>query len=329
MRLNVALVGHDRVRALADGRVTIAGVDLDVSLMAPSEIFHRMLADDGFDVSEMSLSATLVQKQRERDWVVLPVFPFRSAFHTGFLVREHITRPEDLRGGRIGLVEYGVTGALWGRGVLADDFGVAPSEVTWVVERSGALSHSEAGQIPAPVGVRVEAASATASIGELLVAGDLDAVLTSPYPGIANRFNRTDEASLLARPGIVRLFRDPLAEARRYHERHGFLHANHVVVVRGEVARAHPTLVTELFGAFEAAKRSASARRDELRLSWLVLSHLYLERQDDDFGPDPFPYGVAANRGVIAAAARRSVADGLTSRALAPEEIFAPELLET
>jgi 4,5-dihydroxyphthalate decarboxylase len=329
VKAKVALVGYDRVQAIADGRVGVDGLELDVTLSAPSEIFYRMLAEDAFDICEMSFHSTIMQKARGRDWTVLPIFPFRSLFHTGFFTREGVERPEDLRGGRIGLVEYQVTAALWGRGVLADDFGVDPAGVDWFVERSGALSHSAAGGFPPPSGASVHPIPEDSSVGEMLVAGELDAVLPSPMPSIANRFNRTDERTLLGQPGVKRLFPDPLAETRRYYEAHGFLHMNHVIVVRTELVRNRPELPTELLDMFEQSKAIALGERDRLRRSSLLFSHLLFEEQDRLFGPDPFPYGVSANESAVRTAIGRSVADGFLERPLELDDLFAETLLDT
>lgn len=329
MKAKVALVGYDRLAAIADGRVGIDGMKLDVDLLPPSEIFYQMLSNDAFDICEMSFHSTIVQKSRGRDWVVLPIFPFRSLFHTGFLTREGIHKPADLRGGRIGLVEYQVTAALWGRGVLADDFGVDPEEVDWFVERSGELSHSSAGGFEPPASARVHAIPEGSSMGDLLATGELDAALPSPMPGIANRFNRTDEGSLLQRSGIRRLFTDPMEEARRYYREHGFLHMNHVIVVRRELVEARPELPLELFDMFTRSKEMAFDDRDRLRRSSLLFSQLLFEEQDRDFGFDPYPYGINANYDAISAAVGRSVADGFLRESLSIEDLFAHELLDT
>lgn len=329
MKAKVALVGYDRVQAIADGRVGVEGLELDVTLSAPSEIFYRMLAEDAFDICEMSFHSTIMQKARGREWTVLPIFPFRSLFHTGFFTREEVERPEELRGGRIGLVEYQVTAALWGRGVLADDFGVDPAGVDWFVERSGALSHSAAGGFPPPSGAKVHPIPEDSSVGDMLVAGELDAVLPSPMPSIANRFNRTDERTLLGQPGVKRLFGDPLAETRRYYEAHGFLHMNHVIVVRTELVRKRPELPGELLEMFERSKAIALGERDRLRRSSLLFSHLLFEEQDHLFGKDPFPYGVSANADAIRTVIRRSVADGFLEHPLELDDLFAETLLDT
>ncbi|MGN6730876.1 MAG: ABC transporter substrate-binding protein, partial [Candidatus Binatia bacterium] len=48
---------YDHTRALADGRIEIDGIDLKfTNISPPSQIFLRMLHDEEFDASEMSLS---------------------------------------------------------------------------------------------------------------------------------------------------------------------------------------------------------------------------------------------------------------------------------
>jgi len=52
--LRLAIADYDRVAALADGRVSVDGIDLAVEYLAPSQTFYRMLSADEFDLSEMS-----------------------------------------------------------------------------------------------------------------------------------------------------------------------------------------------------------------------------------------------------------------------------------
>jgi 4,5-dihydroxyphthalate decarboxylase len=46
-------------------------------------------------------------------------------------------------------------------------------------------------------------------------------------------------------------------------------------------------------------------------------------------GEDFWPYGFAANRGALERQLRYCVEDGLLARPLAPEALFAPNLLQT
>ena len=53
---------YDHTRALADGRVKIDGVNLKlINISPPSQIFLRMLHDEEFDASEMSLSNYMIE----------------------------------------------------------------------------------------------------------------------------------------------------------------------------------------------------------------------------------------------------------------------------
>ena len=52
---------YAHTRALADGRVKVDGVELKfVNISPPSQIFLRMLHDEEFDASEMSLSNYMI-----------------------------------------------------------------------------------------------------------------------------------------------------------------------------------------------------------------------------------------------------------------------------
>ena len=70
---------YDHTRALADGSVKIDGFDLNfINISPPSQIFLRMLHDEEFDASEMSLSNYMIALgEGDRRFVAIPVFPSR------------------------------------------------------------------------------------------------------------------------------------------------------------------------------------------------------------------------------------------------------------
>jgi hypothetical protein len=60
-------------------------------------------------------------------------------------------RPEQLRRKRVGVLEYQQTAVLWIRSILQREFGVAPTEMRWVMERPPARSHGgKTGFVPPP-----------------------------------------------------------------------------------------------------------------------------------------------------------------------------------
>lgn len=329
MEAKLAIADYDRTAALADGRVAPRGFDLKVEHLAPSEIFYRMLKEEAFDVSEMSLSSFFIARSQGRAFSAIPVFPYRHCFHTSVFVRDEIEHPQQLVGKRFGLTEYQVTAALWTRGVLEQDFGLDLREVTWYVERRPELSHGgETGFAP-PEGITIEQIPQGKTLGSMLASGELDAVLPSPYPGMASRLNLTEESDLVRMPGVSRLFRDPVAEGRRYYETHGFLHFNHVVVFKDEWLERFPDMGTRLLEAFTEAKAYAFADRERLRRSILLFAHLLLEDQERVYGEDPFPYGYAANFAALERLATFSQGQGLIREMPDLPGLFAEDVRNT
>ena len=60
-----------------------------------------------------------------------------ALYHTGIFVRRdaNIASPADLKGKRVGVPEYVQTSALWTRGILENEFGIAPKDMTFFMER--------------------------------------------------------------------------------------------------------------------------------------------------------------------------------------------------
>jgi 4,5-dihydroxyphthalate decarboxylase len=74
----MACGNYDRTRALADSTVKLDGIELNYIPMRPAETFWRMLNNEEFDVSEMSLSSySILRSQGDTRFIALPVFPSR------------------------------------------------------------------------------------------------------------------------------------------------------------------------------------------------------------------------------------------------------------
>src|SRR5690606_5103477 len=132
--LSVAIGDYDHVRPLVDGRIRIDGVNPIFMHLEPEEIFFRAFGHQAFDICELSLSSfALLTDRGEAPYVGVPVFPSRAFRHSAIYIRADrgITRPEDLRGRRVGIPEYQLTANVWARAVLRD-YGVDASEITWV-----------------------------------------------------------------------------------------------------------------------------------------------------------------------------------------------------
>ena len=138
--LSLACCNYDRTAALFDGRVGVEGCDVVAVALEPEELFHRAFSTQDFDVTELSFSSTLIQTVRgDCPYVALPAFVSRLFRHSAFYIRTDrgIRSPADLKGKTIGVPEYQMTAALWARGILADEYGVAASDIKW---RNGGLT---------------------------------------------------------------------------------------------------------------------------------------------------------------------------------------------
>jgi 4,5-dihydroxyphthalate decarboxylase len=325
VQVTLCMADYDITAALLDGSVTPAGINLTYVVSPPSETFWRMLKFDDFDASEMSLSSYLIARSRGRAWTAIPVFPYRTFFHTLVFVRadSDIARPADLRGKRFGVPEYQMTAAVWTRGVLQHEFDVPPTSVRWYVERRPALSHGGQTGFKAPAGVVVERVPEGETLFSLLMAGKLDAVMPSPFAGMTSILNHTDLFQLLNSPHVRLLFANPAEEGARCYRKNGFSQINHTVVIQNRLLGEHPWVALNLFQAFAAAKQRAYARIDRLLRSSLVLAFGHLEAQRRIFGEDPYPYGVRVNQAPLQTLADYAVEQGLIREAVPIEELFA------
>src|SRR5215813_13607085 len=150
LRLTVAFSDNPRVQPLKDRTVKPQNIELDFITLDPSTLFYRNLFYDEFDASEMSISETLLARERtdgkKWDWSALPVFLSRG-HHWPYLyvnTAAGISSLADMRGKRIGVPDYDMTAALWFRITLKDLYGIEAKDNVWFNGRTRDLSHGGA-----------------------------------------------------------------------------------------------------------------------------------------------------------------------------------------
>lgn len=313
--LTIGCREYDHIRALADGRIRIDGLDLKfVHLSPPSQIFLRMLHDEAYDVAEMSLSNYMIALNKDdRRFVAIPVFPSRVFRHSYIWVhtKAGIERPEDLKGRKIGIADYSMTALLFVRGLLQHQYGVLPQDVHWFRRRSEHVA------IEMPAGIRIDNIGKNETLDDLLEAGQLDALaITSP-----------PRPFLRGSPSVRRLFPDSRAVEAAYYRETGIFPIMHMVVLRRALYEQDRSLARRLTEAFEAAKKLAFAAYED-GLSSLPWANLDLEYARGIIGEDVSPYGIKKNLPTLEAAALYSYEQGLTKRKFAVAELFAEETLD-
>lgn len=314
IHLTLACGNYDINRALIDGTVLPRGVELTV-IVAPSPERHwRMARNLEFDVCEFSLGSYLIAHDRgDHGTVAIPAFPHRRFRHGYIFVNTAagIREPKQLEGRRIGIRTWQTTAGLWARGILQDEHDVDLRSIDWVAQ------DEEDVPLTPGHGFRIERSPEGRPVTELLATGELDALI---YPELPELIRAGDTR-------VARLFDDPKRAEIDYVTRTGFFPIMHTVLIRRQLAEAHPWLPRELLVAFEASKhRAFEAMRDPRRVSLAWFSEA-LEEQRRILGPDPWSYAFGPNRPAVETMIRWSHEQGMIARRFAPEDLFWPSTL--
>ena len=105
----------------------------------------------------------------------------------------------------------------------------------------------------------------------------------------------------------------------------------HIAGVRRELVEKHPWLPAAVLKAFEQSKAMCLAALEDTSATKVTLPFVeeQLRAAREFMGNDFWSYGLAANRNVLEAFLRHHHAEGLSSRLLAPEELFHPSTHES
>ena len=324
LRLTFACWDYDRVAALASGDVRADGIDLVVLAQPVEETFFRMLRHREFDVAEMSLSSYSVSLVRDDPaFIAIPVFPSRFFRHSSIFVstKSGIREPRELIGKRVGAPEYQMTAPVWIRGILADEYGVPADSVEHYTGGEEQPGRDEKIKLELPPRFRVHRIGPTQTLATMLADGEIDALYTARTP-----------STLRSRPADVRrLFDNPVDVERDYWRRTKIFPIMHTVVIRRDVYAKHRWVAQSLYKAFVEAQRKtyrdlAETAALKAMLPWL---NAHVDDTRREMGDDWWPYGLAPNRHVLDTFLRYHHEQGLSKRLLEPEELFAPETMES
>ena len=318
LALTLAIGDYDRTGALKTGAVRPQGVDLNILTLSPEEIFYRMGRFLEFDACEFSLSTYTIRRGRGEPMIAIPVFPSQMFRHSSIFIGDKagIREPKDLRDKRVGVPKYHMTAAVWIRGLLEDEYGVAPKDIRWFEGGEGAKVKEV--DVTLPPDVRLEHVPDGTHLGDMVAAGELDAFIGARRPAAYGK-------------GVSRLFPDFRTAERAYYERTRIFPIMHTVVLKEELVRQYPWLPRSLYDAFTEAKRLAYER---LHFTAALLTSLPWQVAEAEetralMGDDPFAYGIARNRTTVETLAAYSFRQSLAPRRLSVEEMFVPSMLDT
>jgi len=318
LSLTLAIGDYEHTRDVVTGQVPVQGVNLNVLTLSPEEAFFRFTFFREWEVSEMSMGKYVsLRSQEDNGITAIPVFPSRVFRQSMIYVRDggKIDRPEQLKGKRIGVPEWAQTAVIYSRGYLTHQAKVPLGSVEWVQAGVNQAGRVEKVKPRLPEGVRLRP-EPQHSLNDMLLAGDIDAVLSARPP--------RDFGS-----GIRRLFPDYEAIEAAYFRETGIFPIMHVIVIKTEVLERHPWLAMNLYKAFEEAKRRSLARLSDITASHAPLAWLatYTERMKGLFGEDFWPYGLEKNRTTLQAFVDFAFEQGVCHRRLELEELFPKQVL--
>lgn len=321
--LTMALDRYERHLPIRDGqvdppqgfRIEVLEVGQEGEQRNGRHRHERMLRDREFDIAELSLSSYLMAKSQGLRFTAVPVFPRRLFSQTQIFVRANspVRTPQDLAGKRIALQSFQTTLAVLAKGDLAFAYGVPWRSIAWHVRDHETLPLARG------MDATIMRMPRDTDLASLLAEGEVDALFYSRYP-------RSPRVPVGA---IRRLFANSEAEALRYYRANGWYPVMHVLALRQDVADAHPSLPGALVPWYAAVLESCRARYDDPAWLFLPFGRLAYEETLAQFGGDPWPCGLRANRAYLARFIEYARDQQLISGKLAVEELFHPSVIDT
>ncbi|MGE5220764.1 MAG: ABC transporter substrate-binding protein [Chloroflexota bacterium] len=324
LSLDLACGDYDVVRPLKDGAVRAEGMEINfVTIDRPPEVHWRMGMHHEFDAAEMSFGSFVAGRARGQfPFVGIPAFVYRKFRHSCAYVNANsgVEKPEDLKGRRVGVPEWQMTATVWLRGFLQDDYGVRPSDVYWLTGGLESSERKEKVPLTLPPEIKIENIAAGKTLSDMLVSGEIDALLTAQVP--APYVKRA--------PQVRRLFADTRQAEVDHFRRTGIFPIMHVMIIREEFYRRHLWVAQSLYKALLEAKTYCIDRvfKNDAIQSVLPWAGPHAEEVRKLMGQDFWPYGVEPNRKTLETFLRYSFEQGLTKRRLNVDELFAKETVD-
>ena len=290
-------------RALKQGEVKPRTCDLEFIEVDPLiDAFRRMVRGLEFDVCEMALTTYITARAHGKRMTGLPIFLMR-AFHHGAIVyntKAGVGSPKDLEGKRVGVNRgYTVTTGLWARSVLANQYGVDLSKITWVLSGDEHVAEFR----PPPNVVPIEKGR---KMADMVASGELPAA-------IGVEVDHPDVKTLIPAPREA-----AYAALRQY----GHYPINHLMVIKDELLEAHPELGPDLFNAFAASKRLYVERLRAGAIGQPTAVDEMHKRVMEITGRDPLPYGIEPNRQALEEVIQGALEQKIITTPVEIEDLF-------
>jgi 4,5-dihydroxyphthalate decarboxylase len=320
--LTLAIGDYLHTRDLVTGRVKPEGISLTALQLPLETVAYRFLATYEWEVSDFSLAPYCTYVANGNSPMIgIPVFPSRVFRHGSIFVRSDspLSDAADLAGKRIGIPQWTQTAVTYVRGFLQHDAGVPLTSIDWVQAGVNDPGRKEMATFELPPGFRLTARP-DKSLGEMLLAGDIDAMISARPPRVF----------LDGKHPVKRLMPDYRVREQDYFRRTGIFPIMHVIVLRRDAYETNRWIARNLMDAFEQAKRACLPELMQNQTSYLptAWSYDHFDETNRLLFPDgdPWPYGIEKNRRTLEPFLAFCHEQGVTRRKLALEELFPKEV---
>jgi 4,5-dihydroxyphthalate decarboxylase len=302
LRLKTVTRTQGNNRALKDGSVKPKTFVFDFEEVDPLiAAFRRMVRGNEFDICEMAITTYVCAKAHGKPMTAVPVFLVRAFHHGAILANTGIAKPKDLEGKKVGVNRgYTVTTGVWARSILQDEHGVDLSKISWVLSGDEHVAEYRPPKNVVPI-------EPGKKMGDMLAAGELSAAI-----GVE-----------VDHPNVKPLIPNALEAGLSALRQRGHYPINHLVVIKDELIAEYPDLAADVFNAFAEAKRRYVERLKAGTIEKPTEADEVHKRVMAITG-DPLPYGIAPNRKVIEALIGHALTQGIITKPVTAEELFAP-----
>jgi 4,5-dihydroxyphthalate decarboxylase len=259
-------------RALLEGAVKVGGFEVAFESSKFDQRTSRRLrgeVEEQYDGTELVLTDYIVRIARvtETELAALPIFVTRGMVHRKFVMRRGGVAPKDLKGRAVGMGRVLGATSVYGRGLLADEYGIERKDVRWVIAEPLTSDGAIGGEWPH---VSNRGGFKASELIQRLSAGELDAVI---YPGGAGGhwFNWLVGADASRTPDPYGDLEQMVAADAKLHfpigdveahvawfKKDGFYPLYHCLGIRNRVAERHSGLAGALVEAFQKAAARAT-----------------------------------------------------------------------
>ncbi len=319
-QIKIAGYGYDRVRGIIDGKLGIEGVESHFSIENIYTLSKQAFGpEQKFDVTEIGLIPFISKYINEgfRDYTLIPIFISRTFRHRNIFVHvdSGISKPEDLRGKKVGTPGYGMSANTWIRGFLLDEYGLKAKDLNWIeTQKSSDGGKFKSGKYYFADDFPLTKGPPGVDESELLLSGKCDALITAITP----------KAFIEGNPKIKRLFSDVTATEKAYYKKTKMFPIMHVIAIRNDAIKANPNLPKEVFEMYSKAKEMAYEDMETTTSLKVTLPWVAQEFKDTQalMGEDFWSYGIEANRKELESVMRYVYEQGLIKRRINFEELF-------